>query len=300
MKYKILWFEDNEEFIASLEKRIKRYIDDLGFEPIIIPKHDDSEVDVLLSSIEEYNLILMDYNLNSGPTAKGEGSKILKEIRNNNLYTEVVFYSSPKNIEIARKEGFDGVFFTEKDQLYDKITKVITLTLKKNQDINNIRGLVIAESIEIEVKIEKLILSYFNFDDERLEVFQTIFDGKSEVVQAKKKCDLINKISKERISSLNGILQHNPLQQEEKEKIKEKIMAIEKFRDLAKDIETDVIEIRNVLAHTIESTEQKNTLISKINKRATIITVNDEWCKETRKKFKLHSKNLDEAGAHLT
>lgn len=296
LKYRILWFDDSQTFIDSLKPRVNRYLEDLGFKPEIVSKTDDTNVQDILEDIDDFNLILMDYNLNSDTT----GKEIIKKIRLNDIYTEVVFYSGQPNvIPNAKTEGFDGVFFSEKDQLYEKITTVIKLTIKKNQDINNIRGLVIAESIEIELKIENVIISYFDFDDEKLEVFQSIFDGKSEVVQAKKKCDLINKISKERITTLNNTLQDEGLDSVERKKIIERKKFIEQFRDLAKDIETDVIEIRNVLAHTQESTDQKNTLISRINKRATVITINDEWCKSTRNKLKSHSQNLDSALARL-
>jgi len=296
LKYRILWFDDSQSFIDSLSPRIIRYIEDLGFKPEIISKTDDSNVQNLLREIDDFNLILMDYNLNSKTT----GKEIIKKIRNNDIYTEVVFYSGQQNvIPYAKSEAFDGVFYSEKDQLYEKTIAVVNLTVKKNQDINNIRGLVIAESIEIEVKIEKVIISYFDFDDEKLEVFQSIFDGRSEVVQAKKKCDLINKISKERITTLNNTLKSGDIDTSVRDGIRDKIKFIEQFKDLAKDIETDVIEIRNVLAHTQESPDLKNTLISRINKHATTITIDDEWCKSTRKKLKRHSENLDSALARL-
>jgi CheY-like chemotaxis protein len=299
LKYNILWFEDVGDFIEGNRSEIEEFLDEQGFKTDIKNKKNGDDLEAILDEVD-FNLILMDYNLNPGKNGVESGKAIINRIRKNELWTEIILYSGKTNFAVDEKGDLEGVYYATRESLMDKAKKIAKLTIKKNQDINNIRGLVIAESIEIEAKIEKLIVSYFDFDDERLEVFQSIFDGKSEVVQAKKKCDLINKISKERITSLLHLLRDNPtMEKGEQDKIEDRIKSLEAFRDLAKDIEIDVIEIRNVLAHTIESADQKNTLISRINKRATIITINDEWCNSTRKKLSRHSENLDAAFAHL-
>jgi hypothetical protein len=298
LKYRILWFEDNEDYLESLKPRIVRFIDDLGFDPEIIPKTDNTDVDALLNSIEDFNLILMDYNLNSGPKADGQGSKILKKIRENDLYTEVVFYSNAKNILKARKEGFDGVYFTEKDQLFDKIKSVIILTLKKNQDINNIRGLVISEAIDLEEKMENILLKFFNFDRYEMEVFKTIFNPDFTSFTFNNKFSLINIALNKRKEKLSNSLQQpsdtgKKLTSGEKKAITDQIKLLNEFKEIFILIESEVIGTRNTLAHV--KPHEKNKLKSRSkDKKGKDIIIDDEWCKLTRSTLKKHSKNIDD------
>lgn len=225
----------------------------------------------------------MDYNLRSSE----KGDELIKKIRSSELYTEIIFYSEDADFEEKIKsELIEGIYFVRgRGNLIEKVEKVIDVTLKKNHDVNNMRGLVIAETIDLELKMDEIILSYFGSDDEKRQVFEKILEPKFGALTTKKKYDLINKICKARLEMLNNK--------------GENVDNISKLYDEFKKIEKDIIEIRNVLAHTSECTEKKNTLISNINKNNTQIYVDFKWCITKRKDIIGHSVNLEELLGHF-
>ncbi len=284
LKYEILLFEDDSDYVDSIKGLLDDYLDELGFKLVLDVKADGTHLDELISN-DNWNLILMDYNLRSS----GKGDELIKQIRSHELYTEIIFYSDSHDFEDKiRSDLVDGVYFVRgRSNLIEKVKKVIDVTLKKNQDVNNMRGLVIAETIDIETKMDNLILSYFGSpDDEIRKVFEKVFEPNFVGFTTSKKYEFINKICKQRKVSLN-----------EKS---ENVIDLTKLHNEFKKIDDDIIEIRNILAHTVENPDDKYTLISKINKNNLTINVNYDWCIKTRKDIIKHSENLDELLSLLT
>jgi len=161
LKYKILWFEDDSDYITEdIGPRVTNYLrEDLGFEPEIIHKTSDTDVDTLVT--EEWDLIVTDLNLTQGGDETGQ--KIIEHVRNQNILTDVLLYSSlPQAIEDIKKKnpGIERISFAAgRSALYDKLHDLIFLTVRKVQDINNLRGMVITEAIDIEIKVKDLLIS---------------------------------------------------------------------------------------------------------------------------------------------
>jgi len=286
LKYKILWFEDSHTFVDSLSPRIKAHLESLEFDTNIQINPGSGDV---IGLVTEYDpdLILIDYDLGEG----SKGDTFLTVIRRNELYTDIVFYSQHTDF-LAKVGGLlEGAFFTERNNLYEKTCKIIDLTIKKQQDVNNIRGIIIAETIYLERKIDDFTRRYFGPDEEKRAAFDKILDPTFGALMLSKKCDLINHICKEKIKALTKV--SDKAEQTEKVEINIKKSNLEKIMSQFKNIYSDIIEIRDIMAHAEESSESRNTLISRIGKKKTII-VNDEFCKESRRNIKKHSGNLDE------
>jgi len=111
LQYSILWFEDSDRLLRLYEKRIGRYLDDLGgFSLDLTHKEDTGNLDQCLN--QDYDLILVDWNLNpdeSGDTLSGE--ELIREIRRREIFTEIIFYSGIDDFE-AQEFKLDGVYFT--------------------------------------------------------------------------------------------------------------------------------------------------------------------------------------------
>ena len=288
LKYDILQFEDDSGYIISIKRLLEDYLDDLGFNLQLHVEENGNKLSELIED-NDWDLILMDYNLKSNT----KGDELINRIRDHELYTEIIFYSEDSTFEDEiRSKLVEGVYFVRgRDKLVEKVMKIINLTLKKSQDVNNMRGLVIAEAIDIEAKMEGLIFTYFGLDEEKNNVFQNIIiDHEFYGTSTTKKFRLINKICKERIASLNRMSKGLPNSQ---------VDDLRKLYEEFKNIEHEIIEIRNILAHVKESEEKNNTLIS-TSKNKTIINVDDEWCRNTRKNIIKHSKNLDTLIKHLS
>lgn len=187
LKYQILWIENEEDWVESIEDQIQEYLEDLGFiyEKKLIFKE---EKDI---SYNDYDLILMDLNLADQPN----GAELTSRIRDLGVYTDVVFYSAIGIDELrakGREKELEGVFYsgrTPETAFINRVKAVINATLKKVQDLNNLRGLVMAEVSELDAMMDKIIPSYFN-NDERMELFHNhITDNREKTLQKSLNCN---------------------------------------------------------------------------------------------------------------
>lgn len=168
LKYRILWIENEEDWVESIEDQIQEYLEDLGFiyERKLIAKEEQG------INYNDYDLILMDLNLADQPN----GAELTSKIRDLGVYTDVVFYSA-SGIEELRAKGrekeLEGVFYsgrTPEIAFVKRVKAVIDATTKKVQDLNNLRGLVMAEVSELDALMDRTMLSYFN-TEERITLF---------------------------------------------------------------------------------------------------------------------------------
>ena len=186
LKYNLLWIENDEDWMESVEEDIKSMIEDNAFEYVRYNcKEEEEGLDY-----NAYDLILMDLNLDSQPS----GDLLIKKIRENGIYTDVVFYSSGglENIkQKAREYNLEGVYFSGRNnvQFVEKVTKVIETTIRKVQDLNNLRGLVMSEVSELDTLMQCVLERYFTNQD-RLTV-------------------LHDKVTKEREKSLHKSLENS-------------------------------------------------------------------------------------------
>lgn len=163
LKYKILWIENEIDWMESVEDDLKTIITtDYSFK-YEMTNCTKEESDI---NYNEYDLILMDLNLDGEPT----GDRLIQKIRENGVYTDVVFYSSgglDTIKEKARELGLEGVYFSGRNnvEFIKKVKKVIETTIKKVQDLSNLRGLVMSEVSELDSMMEEIILSYYNSEE---------------------------------------------------------------------------------------------------------------------------------------
>lgn len=168
--FKILWFED-EIFWFNMEKlKVETILDEHYLIPDIVRKDgDEFEIEELTGNI--YDLIIMDYKLAAGKT----GDKIITAIRDNNILTDVLFYSSQEKEMInAVSQGLpqlDGVYLTKRENeiFTQKAKNLIKKIVKRSEDIVNLRGFVLDCSSDFEVRIKgilSIVWDKFN-DDEK-------------------------------------------------------------------------------------------------------------------------------------
>jgi len=323
LQYRILWFEDNDSWYATLLAYIRDYLKDYGFE-LYVNRY-SSNIESLKSTIQnkDYDLILMDYNLDGT-----NGDQIIEEIRND-FYTDIVFYSQngAQSIRsIISKKGIDGVFCTNRElsDFEPQVQGVIRNTIKKIEDVNNMRGLVIAETIDLELKLEEIIKEYFyikdgeDLDEKRKEYFEKICDKKTEQfkskyakieeIRGKSIATLIEEdiltaynlygglqsLLKENISEINIKLskEKNPKQKDEFES------KLEKLKELKKELnkfDDEIIKVRNTLAHVQEKSNAEGIpYLESLNINGTKMIFDNKKYIEIRKNLRKHFKNLAE------
>ena len=170
--FKILWFEDEISWFNMEKLKVETILDEHFLIPYIDRKDgDDFKIEELTGNI--YDLIIMDYKLAAGET----GDKILNEIRNDNILTDVLFYSSQEKEMIAAvSKGLpqlDGVYLTKREnELFtQKAKNLIKKIVKRSEDIVNLRGFVLDCSSDFEVRIKgilSIVWDKFNNDEKQI------------------------------------------------------------------------------------------------------------------------------------
>ena len=180
LKYQILWVENDSDWAESIEDDLKEIVEGeygLVLNWDLYSKQDDT------IQYNNYDLILMDLNLETEPS----GDLLIKNIRDKEIYTDVVFYSADGLQKIKQKAqalDLEGVYFAgrDKDLFINKIKAVIQTTIRKVQDLNNLRGLVMAEVSELDGMMVDLINKYYvqNETDEIKNIFHNHITKKQE------------------------------------------------------------------------------------------------------------------------
>lgn len=156
LEYKILWIDNVDVIYTDHQQTIENHLIDLGFTPLIEKGTDYNAFDKFKGNLQQFDLFLLDYKLDGDKN----GNEIIKDIREEN-YTDVIFYSTLPD-EVRQKiydDKLNGVYYTSRDfeQFEDDVISIIDVTIKKVQDVNNLRGLIMAEVAELDRMKEEII-----------------------------------------------------------------------------------------------------------------------------------------------
>lgn len=159
LKYKILWVDDDKKSFAKEEKSLHKFIKSLFFEPQIDFCEDLDSAKEYVNS-DKYDVIFSDYNID-----EDRGDDFISFIRDNSVNTEVLFYSGQS--ELPDKKLDRVSFFFEnttrwEDKLLKKMKDLVLLTVGKMNDLNNLRGLVMAEVSELDNLMEDIIREFYS------------------------------------------------------------------------------------------------------------------------------------------
>lgn len=318
LKYSILWFEDDEEFVKTIKPQVEDFLsNELGFIPLLTHATNSDDADKLLAS-GDYDLVVTDLNLGDGK----HGEKIIEKMRTNAILTEVLLYSSAGaelTKVIAAHPGLERASFASgRPNLTDRLKKVIELTIRKVQDVNNMRGLVIAEAIDVEMKTREILLKHYggkagagkieeikkkHVDNltKHLAKVEKYDDGKmiefiNEVLTFAELNDslisLVNDILAKVNAKLNGAKRGTPIytKKAQLDKLRSELIAMGK----------GLVQLRNVMAHAKESKDGKGqAILQSINKSGKTVTFSDKDCADMRKNILKHFKSIEEISKHL-
>ncbi|MDQ9128276.1 response regulator [Serratia fonticola] len=162
MTYKILWIEDDEDYVESLDQDIIfRHIGEYGFDVKFEFRTSEEEINMDVDGMQ-YDLLVIDYNI----TDDGKnGAEVISSVRGNQCLTDVIFYSG-NSISQLRQEALDkeldGVFFSTKvsEPLLVKICQIFDLNVKHLMDIDNVRGLVMSGVADLDIKLLTIIRDF--------------------------------------------------------------------------------------------------------------------------------------------
>lgn len=166
IKFNVVWIDDTKSYYQGYLPRLKEVIksNNLIDNIVYFEGYDEYQQKVLLNFdkdvFNKYDLLLVDYSL-SGKT----GDQIINELRDKEIYTDIVFYSSnfsKMTKGIQGKDQLDGVFLADREvNLNNIINNVIKKNLKRSNDIANIRGLLMDSTSEFDFIARELSIKLF-------------------------------------------------------------------------------------------------------------------------------------------
>lgn len=295
INYSILWFDDQQEFFDSLDREyIENEIKSWGLIPNIIPVHNPAEFHEH-SPYKDLDLIIVDLDLGTDEN----GATFINEIRDHQVYTEVIFYSARGDIweEISNKR-LEGVFVSNKTSgvIEDKVVKVAKQSVHKVLDLDNMRGIVMAEVGELDGLLESIFHSAIHGVD--AEHMQSIFDkfhidinGPATLLME----SLKNFKDNPSIESLLVLTDSSEKKWQTFNRIR-KHHAVLKSHDLPNQYTQEILFPRNCLAHGTPTRQQDGTFIFK--HRGKEFHFNDEVSKSLRHKI-LEYKRAFEGVAYI-
>lgn len=289
LEYKILWFEDNDSWYESIIDEVKEFIEeDLCFEYVEpTRKKDDSDFGSI--NFNDYDLILMDLNLENSL----EGNTLIQRIRDLDVFTDVIFYSA-KGIasvrNVIKEKNLDGIYCVGRSNpdFINKFKKIVRTTIKKILDINNMRGLVMSEVAEMDAYMIKILEQYVKglSDKEKVDFIEK---RKSKICSSiEQGREQLMKISDETFFTHRDF-NSNHKWRTVKEIIKKKKIDI-KISEELDSYSKEILSRRNELAHVKEKIDQltgQRILVDKDGNK-----YDDEAFKNLRQNIKKHEMNL--------
>ena len=169
--YNILWFENDEGWLKQAVKGIGNLLDDYGFRLKETNQKDGSKIEDLIVAIQskilDIDMIFMDFKLSGSVN----GEKLIETIRSRNLYTEILFYSMDENVKQIIEDAYgsiEGIYYSGRDNFRQKAQEVIWHTIKKVEDVESMRGLIMGATSEIENLMKEITLDYIEMCGEEI------------------------------------------------------------------------------------------------------------------------------------
>lgn len=177
LTFSVLWFDDSEDYFDSLDlEGLKDEISSWGFNPDIVMITTPEEFKAH-SPFEKYDLIVVDRNLEGYK----DGQEFIADIRMHEVFTEVIFYSAGEASTLwddIRKKELEGIFVSSRHNIQSKIEKVGRQSIRKILDLENIRGIVMAEVGELDLLLDEIIILGISDlpEDKQKNIFKRFFD----------------------------------------------------------------------------------------------------------------------------
>ena len=230
--FKILWVEDNLLAVEKQIEGIKSYLEKKYFNPEINTEKNLEKIKQAIKD-EDMDIVVTDLNLE-----KFNGWKVIEEIRSNRKLTDVLLYTTIGGLgqeSINKFKNSDRhyefvLIVRGKEEIEENLKELIDKNIKRSNDVVFLRGKIIDRFIEIELKLDKFLYTYFMKAKKKQESFRDALESEHFSVNGK-------------IRILGNIL--------DKENSKEKI--VNKLEKCA--------NYRNLLAH---SKKREDVLIVKI------------------------------------
>lgn len=296
IQYEILWVEDDNNWYEETKEIIKDTVDDLGFKMNCtnIQSFDRFKELIENDGLQKFDLLLVDFKL--GDNKEKYGDQVIQLIRNENIYTDIIFYSSQLNAVHQKifENKIEGVYSSHRSSVEHKFPEIFHKTIKKIQEVNTIRGLLMAETSDLDELMTEIIQVALHGDSETKLNNYILDEMKNTISSNEQKVNseeaISTKITDSRIftsfhkaKTINKIYKLSPRIEDEK---------------FFQNYENDVLKIRNIFGHV---KEKDGKLVSTQTGEKEVFEVfNEERCVEIRKNLIKYREQLEKLKRVIT
>lgn len=282
LNYSILWYDDNKEFFESQDMEpIETEIASWGFQPKIFPVHNAVELQQH-APFDQYDMLVVDFDLGENK----HGDQFIKDVRDQNVFAEIIFYSMKETDDLWQAvsvKRLEGVFVANKKNIGPKLIRVARQSVRKVLDLENMRGIVMAEVGDLDGLLEKIFIlamagiteehrqKVFNGfiekskePDKKLEAALLEFEKAPSIDSLLQLCDSSDK----RLQNVNRVKRHHPLLS---------------GKNFAEEYQYEILRPRNFLAHGIPN--QNNGTGFLFRHRGKEYTFDDDVSRTLREKI---------------
>lgn len=323
LTFRIIWFEDVDEWYNTTSRRVSRYIKNKNFKVDIMRVKKASDFDLTGYQLQNYDLLIIDYELEKIYEKDGVkniyGTEIIHMIRNGNFLNDILFYSShgfDVINQVMKQEGLQGVFIADRNngEFLEKVQLLVDKAIRRAENLINIRGIVMDTTSGFDNKIRDLIsIIWPILGDKEAGIANDIKKKilKENIKTAEKLDKKYSNIDANNIEDLLSERDFSAIRQarllswciESNEMIKKKFQEIlkeylnlnngeekAKFFELYKN---DIVLYRNALAH-IKNTPSidSKVIIGEVDGKA--VQFDQQLCDELRKKLLSYENILDD------
>lgn len=296
LHYKILWIDDQiEDYIdMGIKDELETYIESLGFIPTVECFENGNVAEQSINTVK-YDLILSDYNIEG---ANEQGDALIQKIRDGGVFTEVLFYSAQPDFDTIAKNLYrDRVSFLSLmgDESFkgfkEKTFNLVDLTVSKLQELNNIRGLVMSETSELDNTVEEVLYSFLSKGNEQSDALKKYI---CEKVQRSAN-DNLKKAEKFCEQDIYDIVKSRLFDADKKSRAVNKMLEImeakeEQYENFYTNYKQDVLDTRNDLAHAKSDTiDGIECLIINREGEEQPVKFDQDQCIQLRKNLRKHS-----------
>lgn len=263
IKYNILWVDDRKETFIRLghDKHLMDYVSCLFFEPHLTMCENIEEAKVALGS-QSFDVIFSDFNISDSKTDE-QGNDFIEYVREQNVNTEILFYSAMEELPPIHVNRISFFSFAGKAGAYHELLSqmelLIDLTVEKLNELTALRGLVMAETSELDRHMEEICLNYFvtHKSEKSDKLFEEIITGlETDYKKNLKRSGICDKKCLHKIrnkESFKDIITSRAFESSRKARTINTLIEVE---NIPLDYEfyntylIEIIDIRNLLAHS--------------------------------------------------
>lgn len=323
LTFRIIWFEDVDEWYNTTSRRVSRYIKNKNFKVDIMRVKKASNFDLTGYQLQNYDLLIIDYELEKIYEKDGVkniyGTEIIHMIRNGNFLNDILFYSShgfDVINQVMKQEGLQGVFIADRNngEFLEKVQLLVDKAIRRAENLINIRGIVMDTTSGFDNKIGDLIsIIWPVLGDKEAGIANDIkkkilkeniktaekLDKKYSNIDANNIDDLLSERDFSAIRQarlLSWCIESNEMIKKKFQEILKEYLNLNNGEEKAKFFElykNDIVLYRNALAH-IKNTPSidSKVIIGEVDGKA--VQFDQQLCDELRKKLLSYENILDD------